>query len=411
MLYYFIFLPQKQEKDMRHLVIILMTALTVVLFTGCHHHGEKGRPGYVLITSTPIEMAVVDKTYRYQVDACTTLGTALTYTLENGSVDMQLSGTGMLTWTPDNTSVGWNLVTICVSDSVNEKRQHFKINVLPPDGTNHAPFITSAPIETANAGHLYTYDVNATDIDDDAMTFELGYKEHGDAAIVSNTGGMTWTPTAELAGNSFRFIVVVSDNVQENKKFDEQVFTVAVKKKPAGPVFISLPATSAHVNESYSYQIVVEDPDKDALAYLLAAAPPGMLANSTSGLITWTPAQGHLGNNGVILRVTDGKYTAVQNFTVEVLPADALRFTSTPELTAQEGVEWTYLPEVEGVSENATVLFTLEHGPTGMAVDTEDEKTLKWTPTEDDKGNKYAVVFTASDGTWAVRQSFVLTVE
>ena len=70
--------------------------------------------------------------------------------------------------------------------------------------------------------------------------------------------------------------------------------------------FDDLTFAQLYAAPAYRYDVDAIDPDHDALTYSLTAAPPGMLIDATSGVITWsappTPA-----SYPVTVRVEDGR--------------------------------------------------------------------------------------------------------
>ena len=72
---------------------------------------------------------------------------------------------------------------------------------------NSAPLIVSTAITTATEGALYTYEVEATDPEGDALTYSLTTSPTG-MTINSSTGVITWIPTAV---GSYEVTVEVSD--------------------------------------------------------------------------------------------------------------------------------------------------------------------------------------------------------
>jgi len=85
---------------------------------------------------------------------------------------------------------------------------------------NSSPVIESDPVTTAKEGVAYTYDVEATDPNGDALTYSLTTSPTG-MTINSNTGVISWTPTT---AGSFDVTVEVSDD----SKSDTQSFTITV---------------------------------------------------------------------------------------------------------------------------------------------------------------------------------------
>ena len=85
---------------------------------------------------------------------------------------------------------------------------------------NSSPVIESDPVTTAKEGAAYTYDVEATDPNGDTLTYSLTTSPTG-MTINSNTGVISWTPTA---AGSFDVTVEVSDD----SRSDTQSFTITV---------------------------------------------------------------------------------------------------------------------------------------------------------------------------------------
>ena len=87
----------------------------------------------------------------------------------------------------------------------------------------------------------------------------------------------------------------------------------------APPEITSTPPPVATEGSPYHYPVGASDPDGDALAYSLDAAPAGMAIDAASGLVAWTPAAGQAGAHDVTVRVADpGGLFAIQSFTLTV---------------------------------------------------------------------------------------------
>jgi YD repeat-containing protein len=88
---------------------------------------------------------------------------------------------------------------------------------------NHPPQITSSPLTAATVGNLYTYDVDATDSDNDTLTYSLSAYPTG-MSINNQTGLISWTPLSDQTGNQ-----AVSVNVTDNKGgADTQSYSIGV---------------------------------------------------------------------------------------------------------------------------------------------------------------------------------------
>jgi len=84
------------------------------------------------------------------------------------------------------------------------------------------------------------------------------------------------------------------------------------------PVIESDPITTAKEGAIYTYDVEAVDPDGDTLEFSLLVHPTGMTINSTTGVITWTPTEDQVGENEVVVKVSDGSKSTTQSFTVTV---------------------------------------------------------------------------------------------
>lgn len=84
------------------------------------------------------------------------------------------------------------------------------------------------------------------------------------------------------------------------------------------PIIGSIPGTTAKVGMVYTYAIIATDPDEDTLTYTLSVKPDGMTINESTGVVSWTPGEDQVGENQVIIEVSDGKKSVFQTFTITV---------------------------------------------------------------------------------------------
>ncbi len=273
------------------------------------------------ITSTPVAQATEKQPYSYAVTASDpNPEDVLRFSLDVAPAGMSInSATGLIQWTPAQNQVGFNDVTVRVTDAGNlSSTQAFRIAVL---NQNDPPQIVSGPVTTATQDQLYSYAVQATDPDQgDVLTFTLPTAPAG-MTIDSKTGQIQWRPTNAQVGAH-----TVTVRVQDKAGLqDSQSFTVTVANVNDPPVITSIPITQAGVGLAYRYAVTAQDPDKgDILHYALATAPAGMSIDSATGLIQWTPTDTQAGSQTVDVRVTDGLLTATQPYTVNVIAASQL---------------------------------------------------------------------------------------
>ena len=84
------------------------------------------------------------------------------------------------------------------------------------------------------------------------------------------------------------------------------------------PIITSTPITTATVGFVYSYDVNATDPDGDTLTYTLSVAPSGMNIDYATGIVSWSPSSLQLGDNEVVVRVSDGTSSVTQSFIITV---------------------------------------------------------------------------------------------
>ena len=86
----------------------------------------------------------------------------------------------------------------------------------------------------------------------------------------------------------------------------------------SSPVIESTPVTTTKEGAEYTYDVEATDPDGDTLEFSLLVHPTNMTINSITGVITWTPTGDQIGENEVVIEVSDGSRSTTQPFTVTV---------------------------------------------------------------------------------------------
>ena len=148
---------------------------------------------------------------------------------------------------------------------------------------NSSPVIESDPVTTAKEGAAYTYDVEATDPNGDTLTYSLTTSPTG-MTINSNTGVISWTPTA---AGSFDVTVEVSDD----SKSDTQSFTITVDETLLTSIVVLPSSMTLDIGESKVITSVTAHYDNVTEANITLAActyesdKPGTATVSPIGMI------------------------------------------------------------------------------------------------------------------------------
>jgi hypothetical protein len=199
------------------------------------------------ITSTPITTASVGTLYQYAVKAVDADGDPLLYALTRAPAGMVIhASSGLLAWTP--TAAGTVSVEIVVRDGQGgEATQTYTLTVSAP---NHPPVITSTPVSSATVGVLYTYQVQASDPDNDPLQYRMLQAPSG--MVITQNGLISWTP-ATVGHVSVQFQV---DDGRGGNVTQSYVITVSPANQP--PRITSTPNTSATVFQVVP-QVTIQD--------------------------------------------------------------------------------------------------------------------------------------------------------
>ena len=144
----------------------------------------------------------------------------------NGSVTINPDST--MSYSPHANFYGSDVFTYTIS---NDKglTNTAKVNVTVK-AVNDAPRFTSTPLTKATVDALYTYDVNAADLDaGDTLTYSLTIKPTG-MTIDAATGLIQWTPASTQARANDVAVKVADSN--STPALDTQSFTITVNPAP-----------------------------------------------------------------------------------------------------------------------------------------------------------------------------------
>ncbi len=178
---------------------------------------------------------------------------------------------------------------------------------------NSPPEIRNVKIlpEVFKAGDTLSVEASGSDIDGDDVT--ISYE---------------WTKNGEPAGDSKQIASPLKKGDKVDIKitpFDGEAYgrSVILHRE-----IVNLPPMIIENNKynfdgnTYTYQVKAADPDGDPLTYALRTAPPGMMIDSTSGLIKWNVPRDFTGKAPFTVSVTDGHGgEASQSFTVDIKPS------------------------------------------------------------------------------------------
>jgi large repetitive protein len=318
-----------------------------------------------VINSSPRITTSTLSEYRYQINASDADGDSLTYQLVNPPSGMTVNNSGLIAWNPTAAQIGTYQIDLKVSDGNLVTNQTYQLEVTSQP-INHYPTITSAPNLVTNLERPYSYNLTATDSDGDTLVWSLDDAPAG-MVIDANTGALRWNPTQSQIG-THTIAVRVTDSLGA---YTGQEYTLKVNGINTPPQIQSTPNTSAGINSQYKYQVSAVDAEGDAIKYTLGRRPNGMVVNSDTGLITWTPNSTQVGTQTIDVLVTDAQgavTTQTYNLVVGTTPINqAPTITSQPKLSADLGAVYSY-QVIATDPENAQINYQLVNPPAGMAI-------------------------------------------
>lgn len=263
-----------------------------------------------------------DTAFEYDVNATDPDGDTIEY-LDNTSLFVTNSVTGVIAFTPTNLQVGNYSVEIYASDGTNIAQQVVLFEIL---AVNDPPTLGAIGAQTAKANSEFCVFVNASDEEDGInlieggsnLTFNVDTSLFG---INPTTGGACFTPAEGSIGNYSINFTVTDNGIPEyglGNASDSEVVSFSITEANRAPNITSYsPETpvSMQAGTSQDSTITAEDPDggtPSAQWYLNGSA----ITDATSYTYKFTPSSAGTYNLSVV--VSDGELTDIQEWTITV---------------------------------------------------------------------------------------------
>ena len=217
-----------------------------------------------LITSTPDSTATEDSPYKYVMEATDPdPADTLSYSLVSGPSTISIDSLGVMRWTPPQSEVGAQTITLRVSDRRGGTAdQNFRVVVSQVDDP---PEIVSQPGTTATEDLLYRYDFQANDEEGGTLSYALSVAPED--MRIDTTGSVEWTPTAADTGlHAIRIEVADPAGQTAVQSFDLRVLWVndpplIVSRSPGDSIFVTDPGAET------DFVVSVSDEEGDPLTY------------------------------------------------------------------------------------------------------------------------------------------------
>jgi hypothetical protein len=154
--------------------------------------------------------------------------------------------------------------------------------------------------------------LNGKDDDRDELTYHIVSQPNGGTLSVLSGNQLTYTPIANRNGTD-SFTYRVSDAMA-----DSSVATVSINVSPVNdaPIFTSVSVNNAAIGIDYRYLLQATDIDGDNLQFALITQHNWL--SLEGDMLFGNPTEADRGEQDIVLRVSDGKTSDEQRFTLTV---------------------------------------------------------------------------------------------
>ncbi|MDD5194778.1 MAG: C25 family cysteine peptidase, partial [Candidatus Omnitrophica bacterium] len=179
--------------------------------------------------------------------------------------------------------------------------------------TNRAPVLSPIGNKSANENQMLTFNITASDLDGDALSYSASNLPLG-AAFNNSTRIFSWTPAYTQAGNYTNVHFEVSDG----NLTDSENITITINNVNRAPVLAAIGNKSINENSTLSFSISATDADNDSLTYSATGLPSGATFNASAKSFSWTPTYTQAGNHSVTFNASDVELSDSEAITITV---------------------------------------------------------------------------------------------
>lgn len=312
---------------------------------------------------------------------------------------------GVIHWTPTPDQLGAQQITVRALDGRGGSAVLSQLIQVQAEPRNNSPRIQSAPLEAASVGEAYVYPAQGNDANSDPLQWSLAVAPAG-MTLDPSTGVVIWTPAA-YQSDPVDVVLRLEDG---RGGFDLQRYRIQLTRPNTSPVFLATDRSQPVVGLPHRFQVLAQDGENDPLEFTLVNARPGMQIDAATGLIAWTPAADQLGEQVVLVRVSDGRGGVAERMVtfdvVAAAPNSPPLLASAPHLFPR--IETDYRYAILAFDPDGDPLtFLLETPPAGMSLG--EDGILRWRPTLE-QAQEHRVRVRVADGRGGeAQQEFVLT--
>ncbi len=255
---------------------------------------------------------------------------------------------------------------------------------------------------TAKAGVAYSFIPNASDADQDDLTFAATGLPAW-LSIDPETGALSGMPADTDVGQTGDIELSVSDGKAENglPAFRIQVAARDVTPPPpnTAPKVSGNPSTMLTAGQLYIFIPVAVDDQNDTLTWSITSRPSWAAFDTKTGQLSGTPSSAGTYAN-IRITVSDGRLsTTMPAFSIQVLAAPPSANTppvisGSPGTAATVGVAYSFKPSASDAN-NDTLRWSIQNKPAWASFNTSNGQ-LSGTPTQ--VGTTNGIIIAVNDG-------------
>jgi VCBS repeat-containing protein len=254
---------------------------------------------------------------------------ASTFTLDATSLGLGMTinaTTGAFSWTPSEAQgPGLYTVTITVSDNGAPQLSDSETIQITVNEVNIDPVLGAIGDRTVDEGATLTFTISGTDADlpGNTLTFSAGPLPAG-ATFNTTTRTFSWTPTEAQGPGVFTGIVFTVNDGQGGT--DSETIQITVNEVNQAPILGAIGNKTVQVGQTLSFTVTATDADLPAnlLTLSSSAVPTGATFDANTGLFSWAPTVGQVGDVSLTFTVTD-------NGTPQLSDSETITLTVTAE--------------------------------------------------------------------------------
>ncbi|HND51258.1 MAG TPA: putative Ig domain-containing protein, partial [Pirellulaceae bacterium] len=305
-------------------------------------------------------------------------------------------GTGVIHFAPTLADRGNQVITVTATDNGNGDARCALTGaasfVFTAQSDNAQPRLATIGDKVAVVGKLLSFFVNASDVDQDDLTFAAQGLPAGATIAPSGVYGqaiVSWTPTAgQLGAYDATFRVQDSGNNGAGPILsDQQAVRLVVRNSNSAPTLRLVPPQTIAEGGVVTVNLSATDADGDALTFTGRSLPANASVDPRTGVFRFAPDYDQEGSYTVRLLVSDGNLTTTQDVPITVTRVNrAPVLAPLPDLLTQEGIPLNFTvgahdPDADPLS-FSVVADTL---PPGATFDPANQ-SFSWTPGFDAAG-------------------------